>query len=590
MRSFRRERRQPRDVSLSDTIGVLARGHRFRIGVLVVASFAGGMVEAASLYLLAQIAFAVTQGRASVDLPSAVGSVSLWNVIIATALLVMVRFLFMVVVVWEQARLYTDVMTEVRDGTVDHFLGASWAAQSGDRDGRLQELLGSFATQAAQQMSALTNLLSASCSATALLVTAMVANALATVVVGAAGVALVLVMRPLRAAAKRRSRRAAHAGLSYGTAVSEVASMAQEIHVFGVERPVSRLLAKLSDDSRRKTQRTQQLSGMIPALYQAAALLVVVAAVAGVYSLGAAHLASLGAVVLIGVRVLSYGNTLQGAYQTLYVNAPYVEAVLEAQSSYALAGVEFGQSRLGPINDVMFDEVSFSYDGRTQALTDVSFLASRGEIIGIVGPSGSGKSTLVQLLLRLRHPTQGSIYVNGCDAQAFTADDWTKRVAFVPQDAHLFRGTVSENVRFYRDQVSREAIEAACRFAHVHAEIMSWPDGYETQVGERGRQLSGGQRQRLTIARALVGDPDVVILDEPTSNLDAGSEQGIRETMRVLSRRALVFVIAHRLSTLDICSRIMVIQQGVLCDFDSPAVLEASSGFYQEALRLSGLR
>jgi ATP-binding cassette, subfamily B, bacterial len=577
------------DRRLRRTLGVITAGHRTRLVVLVGTSFIGGLVEAASLYLLAQTALALTKGHHEIGLPISDADASLGLVVLITAGLVALRFGFALVVVALQARLFTDVLTKVRSETVARYLAASWPVQTIDRDGRLQELVGNFATQAAVQMSALTTLLSAACSAIALLATAMFVNLAASLVVGLAGVGLLLVLRPLRAAAKRRSQLSSEAGMEYVTAVSEATSMAQEVHVFGVRMPIGRMLDQLGDRSRESILRTQRLAGMLPAIYQATALLVLVGSVGLVHASGTTQLGSLGAVVLIGVRSLSYGQTLQSSYQALHIGAPYVETLLTEQDRYAAAAARFGDRPLDRTDVVTFDDVSFTYDGKVAALDGVSFQAERGEIIGIVGPSGSGKSTLVQLLLRLRRPGNGQVLVNGADASEFRLDDWVRRVVFVPQDAHLFRGTVAENIRFFRNEVSDEAIRAACRSAHIHDDIESWPNGYETQVGERGRQLSGGQRQRLTIARALIGRPDVVILDEPTSNLDVKSEAGIRDALVTLSEHALVFVVAHRLSTLNVCSRIMVIQNGELCGFDEPGNLETSSPFYSEALRLSRL-
>jgi ABC-type multidrug transport system fused ATPase/permease subunit len=141
-----------------------------------------------------------------------------------------------------------------------------------------------------------------------------------------------------------------------------------------------------------------------------------------------------------------------------------------------------------------------------------------------------------------------------------------------------------------RDDVSQEQIEAAARAANLHADVVGFAEGYERQVGERGSHLSGGQQQRLIIARALVEDPELLILDEPTSSLDVRSEQLIRETLNELRSRMTIIIIAHRLSTLDICDRIMVIQDGELKGFDTPQRLEMSNDFYREALLLSGLR
>jgi ABC-type multidrug transport system fused ATPase/permease subunit len=172
----------------------------------------------------------------------------------------------------------------------------------------------------------------------------------------------------------------------------------------------------------------------------------------------------------------------------------------------------------------------------------------------------------------------------------FDLDDWYQHVSFVPQDAHLFADTIAENIRFFRDGVDDDAIVRAAKLAHLHDEIMARPLGYDTPAGERGGAISGGQRQRLCIARALVTEPDVLVLDEPTSSLDVKSETLVRKTVADLAPRTTVFVIAHRLSTLSICDRIMVIRDGVLQGFDEPAKLEATNSFYREAILLSALR
>jgi ATP-binding cassette subfamily B protein len=163
-------------------------------------------------------------------------------------------------------------------------------------------------------------------------------------------------------------------------------------------------------------------------------------------------------------------------------------------------------------------------------------------------------------------------------------------VAFVPQDPLLITGTVAENIRMWRDRITDDQVVAAASAAHVLAEIEASPEGFEADLGERGQKLSGGQRQRISIARALAGGPELVIMDEPTSALDMKAEAAIRETITTLAGKVTVVVIAHRISTLEACDRLMVIQGGRISAFETPTELQRDSGFYRETLELAGFR
>jgi ATP-binding cassette subfamily B protein len=233
--------------------------------------------------------------------------------------------------------------------------------------------------------------------------------------------------------------------------------------------------------------------------------------------------------------------------------------------------------------------VTCAYPESDAVLHDVSFDIAPREIVGIVGPSGGGKSTLVQLILGLRDPQQGAVLADGRDIRELDKAAWSRRVTFVPQQGHLIADSIAENIRFMRDDVDDDRIVWAARMAHLHEDVKSMPGGYRRQVGVNGGNLSGGQQQRLCIARALVEDPDVLILDEPTSALDGRTEHLVRETLKDLRQQMTVIIIAHRLSTLDICDRILVMQKGRVVAFDSPDVLRRSSDFYREALLLSGV-
>jgi len=241
------------------------------------------------------------------------------------------------------------------------------------------------------------------------------------------------------------------------------------------------------------------------------------------------------------------------------------------------------------VGELKMSEVSFTYDGQTPALEDVSFVIPAGEVVGIVGPSGSGKSTLVQLLLGVRRATVGQVQVDGVEIGEFDRNQWARTVTFVPQKLNLIEGTIEDNIRFFRTDVDLDDVVRAAKLAHIHDEILSMPGGYGRALGGEGGALSGGQQQRLCIARALVEQPSLLILDEPTSALDMRSEHLIRQTLEGLRESMTVVIIAHRLSTLNMCDRLMVIQDGRLAGFDVPSRLAESSEFYREALELSRL-
>jgi ATP-binding cassette subfamily B protein len=567
-------------------------GNRVRLVLLATGSLVGGFAEAAVLVLIARVAFAITQQDPSIEVtagPLGPYEISVPTLIALAAVLTAVRLALQAFTVWEASALTSGAVARARATTTQSFLSASWALQSSERQGHLQQLLTTHTTFASRTVESLVTLIASALSLLALIASALTINALAAIVVGAAAFVLAVIMRPLREAVRHRSRVAATADSEFATSLSEVGQMAQEIRIFDAGDRVRDRLNRQIDAHRSALQRTRLVTGLVPGLYQGAALLFVVVALAVVYAVGFGRLATLGAVVLIMLRSLSFGQSVQTSYQTLHEGAPYLETLLAEQRRYQRNVVAGGVEPVGRVGMVTFDGVWFAYEPGRPVLFDLSFEAERGEVIGIVGPSGAGKSTLVQLLLRLREPTSGRILADGRHLQQLSLDGWYQRVTFVPQEPRLFSGSVGANIRFFRDVEAEEIVRAA-KLANLHDEIRSWPGGYATPVGERGGELSLGQRQRLCIARSLVGEPDVIVLDEPTSSLDPRSESLVREALSTLAPKVTLFIIAHRLSTLDTCDRIMVLQKGRLQGFDEPRQLQHSSTFYREALRLSGLK
>lgn len=231
--------------------------------------------------------------------------------------------------------------------------------------------------------------------------------------------------------------------------------------------------------------------------------------------------------------------------------------------------------------EISFRHVSFRYPSRGEsALTDVSFDVAPGETVAIVGPSGAGKSTVFNLLLRFYDPEAGEIRVDGVPIGQADLVQLRKRMALVPQEVALFADTVAENIRYGSPHASREEVERAARLAQAHEFITALPQGYDTQLGERGVSLSGGQRQRIAIARAILRNAPILLLDEATSALDAESEVAVQKALEEVMRGRTTLVIAHRLATIQKADRILVFDGGRIIEEGSHAGLIRQGGLY----------
>ncbi|MEQ1514610.1 MAG: ABC transporter ATP-binding protein/permease [Lysobacteraceae bacterium] len=240
---------------------------------------------------------------------------------------------------------------------------------------------------------------------------------------------------------------------------------------------------------------------------------------------------------------------------------------------------------------VVFEHVRFGYDPRREILRDVGFEVPRGGTVAVVGHSGSGKSTLARLLYRFYDIDAGRIAIEDVDGvlrdiRDYTQDSLRKAIAIVPQDTVLFNDTIYYNILYGRPDASREEVEGAARAAHIHELIVGLPDGYKTEVGERGLKLSGGEKQRVAIARALLKNPAILIFDEATSALDSKSEQAIQSELDRIAQGRTTFVIAHRLSTIMNADEILVMDKGEIVERGNHAALLSQDGYYAQLWRM----
>jgi len=234
--------------------------------------------------------------------------------------------------------------------------------------------------------------------------------------------------------------------------------------------------------------------------------------------------------------------------------------------------------------DVRFEDVHFRYPARPDApvLRGLNLVAGAGEKIALVGPSGAGKSTIVSLLLRFYQPDSGRILLDGQPIESFDLGDLRSHFAMVPQEVLLLGGTIDENIRYGRPEASAEEVREASHQAACQEFIEKFPDGYDTIVGDRGIKLSGGQRQRIAIARAMLKNPAILILDEATSSLDSESEHLVQSALEHLLRNRTAFIIAHRLATIRQTDRIFVIEDGLVVETGThDALIKNPDGLYR---------
>jgi ATP-binding cassette subfamily B protein len=552
---------------------------------LVALSLFGGILEAAILAAVAQSAATLVSGQQSIKLglgPLDVNG-STQTVLIAAIVMAIARLLLQFPLAIIPGRIVGGMARALQSDMLSAFSRASWSTRAREFEGHLQELMGNQSWQASQGAVGATNVLSSGCMLAALIIAAVIISPLAAGAVIVAAAVLFFALRPASHLAAQRSASLGTAGLDLANGVSEAGRLAQETEVLGATEVQRQRLQDLVEKMYGFYYRSQMLGRLVPSLYQSLIYLIVVVGLMILYEADTGDAAVLGAVILLLIRAGSYGQQIQGGYLSVRQGMPYIARILDATKLYDQSHISAGNNALPRVASVRFENVSYAYTKARPAVSDVSFEIDGGETVGIVGPSGAGKSTLVQLLMRLRHPDAGQYLINGERALTFDSGDWHRRVAYVPQEPKLLHASVADNIRYFRD-IDDEALERAARLARIHDDIVDWSHGYDTKIGPRADAISGGQQQRICIARSLAAEPSLLVLDEPTSALDPRSENLLQESLRGLQGEITLLIVAHRMSTLDICDRVMVVVRGRVEAIGTPAELKRESEYFRNAV------
>lgn len=560
--------------------------YKARIAVFAGLSFAGALLEAALLVILTGVAMSLTAGRDEIG-PFLGQSLDLDHALFIGGVILVARLGLNIVSAVTAAELTAKVTTEQRGRVARAYLGSSWAVQSAEPPGRLQELLTSVVGRVTAATQALSTGVTALLSLAALMLTSVVIDARAALAVVAVLVLAGMLLMPFRKIIKRLAGVWRQADLNFAQSVSELGARGFEMQVFGVRDRFEERIRTLTQGATTAQKHSQIATSSQSYLYMTLAYGAVLIGIAATRGVGFEDLASIGAILLLMLRSLSYGQTLANSAASLATYAPFLDYVDEVTDIFVTSPAPSGTESPATLTPIVATSLGYSYPDSGPAIRDFDFEIAQGEVVGVIGPSGSGKSTMAQVLAGLRVPSEGSLGLGGVDVREIDRTFWSDRVAVVPQEARLVTGTVADNIRFFRPGLSDEDLLHAAKKANLTEDLQKLPQGLETHVGAQGGNLSGGQRQRVSIARALAGRPEILILDEPTSSLDGANESVVTESIKRLRGEVTVVIIAHRMSTLESCDRVMVVESGSLTAFGTPSELMSESAFYVSSLSLA---
>jgi ABC-type multidrug transport system fused ATPase/permease subunit len=448
-------------------------------------------------------------------------------------------------------------------------LGPSYTYVAKQRGARIHELSGQHVRVAGTIISHLSGALNAALSLMVFMVSALLLDTIAKIVFFVLGSLSIVFLRPALRWTRKMGGQQADLSVDLGVSVSETTDLDREIRTLGVSPQFRERIDVPIRGLARIAARLNFALNVTPQLFIGLGMLVLLATFAVAAQFSQATFATLGGTALLLFRALTFGQQVSGIQQRLNRSLPFTEAVEEflAEARSSAIKQHEGSERVSRIDRIEFADTSFRYEtDSTPAINKTSFVLERPGLIAVTGPSGTGKTTLAHLAFGLLSATDGQVLVNGIPMGDIDGRDLQGLVALVPQEPVIMHATAMDNIRFFRDHITDEEVIAMAKKIGIHDTIMELEHGYDTEIGQTTRGLSGGQRQRIVIARAMVGQPSLIILDEPTSALDSESERWEMDSLNEISQDSLALVIAHRQETIDACESVLRFDNGGLVE------------------------
>ena len=464
-------------------------------------------------------------------------------------------------------------------------LNTNWSYLSQQKIGYLENLLTVDMGYAKKMIKRIATMIYQFTSFIMYFVVAMTISRFITVATFVMGIAILFVLMPLMRRTKKYAEATVRVRKEIAHRVNENLVGIKTIKVTGVEREVNSLVLKLFERMKKFMIKSYVIRNMPEDCFEAISLLFISVVFAFSYTRPGFDFAAFLVVVYLIQKIFAYVMQMHGVIHDINEAVPYLDRVTTLEDEIkSFREREQGHEPFRFKDKLELREVEFSYGANNSIINGVSFTVGKGEMMGIIGPSGAGKTTIVDILLRLFHPSRGSIFIDGVNAAMIDLRQWRKHIGYVSQDIFLRNDSIRNNISFYNNALTEEDIMAATKTAYCHDFIMSLPDKFDTIVGERGLRLSGGERQRIVLARVLAQKPSILILDEATSALDNESEMAIRNAIKNIRGELTLIVIAHRLSTVTDADLLLVLKNGTVIERGKPKdLLKDEASYFHRA-------